>query len=73
MTRSASVASSSSRSASSRGGRLVTRTTFGALTLAGVRTGGEFVYLRAQQPTGFFVGTVTRVGGDGRARRPRDE
>jgi len=41
--------------------RLVTRTTFGALTLAGIRTGGEFVYLRAQQPTGFFVGTITRA------------
>ena len=25
------------------------------------RSGGEFVYLRAQQPTGFFAGTVTRV------------
>ena len=44
------------------GGRLVTRTTFGALTLAGVRTGGEFVYLRAQQPAGFFAGTITRAG-----------
>ena len=45
------------------GGRLLTRTAFGALTLAGVRTGGEFLYLRAQQPTGFIVGTVTRSGG----------
>ena len=44
------------------GGRLLTRTAFGALTLAGVRTGGEFLYLRAQQPTGFIVGTVTRSG-----------
>ncbi len=45
------------------GGRLVTRTTFGALSLAGVRNGGEFVYLRAQQPIGFVVGTVTRSSG----------
>ena len=45
------------------GGRLVTRTTLGSLSLAGVRSGGEFVYLRAQQAIGFVTGTVTRSGG----------
>jgi hypothetical protein len=44
-------------------GRLGTSTVVGTLTLPGVRGGGDYVFLRAQQPVGFVKGIVTRTGG----------
>jgi hypothetical protein len=43
-------------------GRIVTRTAIGSLTLDGVRGGGDYVFLRAQQPVAFVTGVVTSNG-----------
>jgi hypothetical protein len=45
-------------------GRIVTRAAAGQFALLqGVVSGGDFVFLSAQQPIGFFTGSVTRSGG----------
>ncbi|HEY7502196.1 MAG TPA: Ig-like domain-containing protein [Vicinamibacterales bacterium] len=44
-------------------GRVVTRATFGTVPLQGIRGGGDFVFLRAQQPIGIIRGSVTRTDG----------
>ena len=44
-------------------GRLVTQIALGGVSLEGIRAGGEFVFLRAEQPVGFVAGTVLRASG----------
>ncbi len=44
-------------------GRIVSRTTVGALEFDGVRTGGQYMFLRSQQPLGFVVGQLTATDG----------
>src|SRR5581483_4512600 len=49
------------------GGRLITTTSVGSLTFAGITTGGQFLFLRAQQPVGFITGQVSDSAGSARA------
>jgi PKD repeat protein len=44
-------------------GRIVSHTTVGALEFDGVRRGGQYMFLRSQQPLGFVVGQLTAADG----------
>ena len=46
-----------------QGARLVSRATFAGVPLAGVRTGGTYVFVRANDPLGLLVGNIRQPGG----------